>query len=166
MTTPELLPNHRRFGLGIAALIVGLDQLIKWIVTGPLQLERVRNIEILPFFDLTWVQNFGVSFGMLSADSDGQRWLLVAFTAVVAGGVGFWMWREQAKGEVLALAMVLGGAIGNIIDRARVGYVIDYADLHIGEFRPFLVFNVADACITIGVLLLVARALLVREKKA
>jgi signal peptidase II len=166
MTTPDTLPNHRRFGLGIAALIVGLDQLIKWIVTGPLQLERVRNIEILPFFDLTWVQNFGVSFGMLSADSDGQRWLLVAFTAVVAGGVGFWMWREQAKGEVLALAMVLGGAIGNIIDRARVGYVIDYADLHIGEFRPFLVFNVADACITIGVLLLVARALLVREKKA
>lgn len=166
MTTPDILPNHRRFGLGIAALIVGLDQLIKWIVTGPLQLERVRNIEILPFFDLTWVQNFGVSFGMLSADSDGQRWLLVAFTAVVAGGVGFWMWREQAKGEVLALAMVLGGAIGNIIDRARVGYVIDYADLHIGEFRPFLVFNVADACITIGVLLLVARALLVREKKA
>jgi signal peptidase II len=166
MTTPDILPNHRRFGLGIAALIVGLDQLIKWIVTGPLQLERVRNIEILPFFDLTWVQNFGVSFGMLSADSDGQRWLLVAFTAVVAGGVGFWMWREQAKGEVLALALVLGGAIGNIIDRARVGYVIDYADLHIGEFRPFLVFNVADACITIGVLLLVARALLVREKKA
>ncbi len=166
MTTPDILPNHRRFGLGIAALIVGLDQLIKWIVTGPLQLERVRNIEILPFFDLTWVQNFGVSFGMLSADSDGQRWLLVAFTAVVAGGVGFWMWREQAKGEVLALSLVLGGAIGNIIDRARVGYVIDYADLHIGEFRPFLVFNVADACITIGVLLLVARALLVREKKA
>lgn len=166
MTTPDILPNHRRFGLGIAALIVGVDQLIKWIVTGPLQLERVRNIEILPFFDLTWVQNFGVSFGMFSADSDGQRWLLVAFTAVVAGGVAFWMWREQAKGEVLALSLVLGGAIGNIIDRARVGYVIDYADLHIGEFRPFLVFNVADACITIGVLLLVARALLVREKKA
>ena len=166
MTTPDILPNHRRFGLGIAALIVGVDQLIKWIVTVPLQLERVRNIEILPFFDLTWVQNFGVSFGMLSADSDGQRWLLVAFTSIVAAGVGFWMWREQAKGEVLALALVLGGAIGNIIDRARVGYVIDYADLHFGEFRPFLVFNVADACITIGVLLLVARALLVREKKA
>lgn len=166
MTTPDILPNHRRFGLGIAALIVGVDQLIKWIVSVPLQLERVRNIEILPFFDLRWTENPGVSFGMLAAETDLHRWLLVAFTAIVAGGVAFWMWRETAKGEVLALALVLGGAVGNIIDRARVGYVIDYADLHIGTFQPFLVFNVADACITIGVLLLVARALLVREKKA
>lgn len=166
MTTPDILPNHRRFGLGIAALIVGVDQLIKWIVSVPLQLERVRNIEILPFFDLRWTENPGVSFGMLAAETDLHRWLLVAFTAIVAAGVGFWMWRETAKGEVLALALVLGGAVGNIIDRARVGYVIDYADFHIGTFQPFLVFNVADACITIGVLLLVARALLVREKKA
>lgn len=161
-TIPAL--NHRRFGLGIAALILGLDQLSKFIVTNPLNLEQVRNIQLLPFFDLTWMQNYGISFGLLTAQSEAQRWMLVAFTALVAGGVAFWMWREQAKGDVLALAMVLGGALGNIIDRARVGYVIDFADLHFGDFRPFLIFNVADACITLGVLLLVARSLLVREK--
>jgi signal peptidase II len=62
--------------------------------------------------------------------------------------------------------MVLGGALGNIIDRIRLGYVVDYADLHFGDFRPFLVFNVADAAITIGVLLLLVRALLMRDGKA
>jgi signal peptidase II len=61
---------------------------------------------------------------------------------------------------------VLGGAIGNIIDRMRFGYVVDYADLHIGSWRPFLIFNLADAAITIGVLILLARALLLREKAA
>ena len=157
---------HRRLGLIIAVTIVIVDQLVKWIVTYPLSLETIRSIEILPFFDLTWVQNFGVSFGMLEARSETTRWLLVGFTALVAIGVAWWMWREKARTDVIALGMVLGGALGNIIDRARVGYVIDYADLHFGEFRPFLVFNVADACITIGVLLLVARALLVREKAA
>ena len=60
--------------------------------------------------------------------------------------------------------MILGGALGNIIDRVRFGYVVDFADLHFGAFRPFMIFNVADACITIGVLLLVARALLLGEK--
>ena len=61
--------------------------------------------------------------------------------------------------------LVLGGALGNIVDRARLGYVFDFADLHIGEFRPFLVFNVADACISIGVVILILRAFLVREPK-
>ena len=76
------------------------------------------------------------------------------------------MTREQAKGDVIALAMILGGALGNIVDRVRYGYVVDFADLHFGDFRPFMIFNVADACITLGVLLLVARALLFGEKTA
>jgi signal peptidase II len=74
------------------------------------------------------------------------------------------MWREKARDDVVALALVLGGAVGNIIDRTRLGYVIDYADLHFGEWRPFLIFNLADAAITIGVLILLARAILLREK--
>jgi signal peptidase II len=65
---------------------------------------------------------------------------------------------------VLALSLVLGGALGNIVDRVRYGYVVDYADLHFGVFRPFYIFNLADACITIGVLILLARAFLMREK--
>jgi signal peptidase II len=74
------------------------------------------------------------------------------------------MFREKARGDVFALALILGGALGNIYDRYRFGYVIDYADLHFGSFRPFLIFNIADAAITIGVLIILARSLLSREK--
>src|SRR3546814_20219075 len=81
------------------------------------------------------------------------RWILFAVTAAVAVAVAFWMTREKAKGDVIALALILGGALGNIVDRVRLGYVVDYADLHIGGFRPFMIFNVADPCITIGVVL-------------
>src|SRR3546814_2573784 len=101
---------------------------------------------------------------MVAYGGETLRWILVAVTAIVAAAVAFWMTREKAKGDVIALALILGGAIGNILDRIRFGYVVDFADLHFGTFRPFLIFNVADACITIGVLLLVARALLLREK--
>jgi signal peptidase II len=101
---------------------------------------------------------------MFSRCDDTQRWILVAITALVAIAVAVWMTRERAKGDVFALSLILGGAIGNILDRIRHGFVVDFADLHFGTFRPFLIFNVADACITIGVLLLVARALLLREK--
>ena len=164
MTDATTTIAHRRTGILAALAVLVADQLVKWLVTGPLALASAGQIEILPIFNLTWAQNYGISFGFLQADSHVARWLLVALTAAVAGGVAWWMWREKRRGDVLALSLVLGGAIGNIIDRVRLGYVIDYADLHFGEFRPFLIFNVADAAITIGVLLLVARALLLREK--
>ncbi|WP_447765268.1 signal peptidase II [Sphingopyxis panaciterrae] len=155
---------YLRFGLLIAAFAFLLDQVTKWVVIVPLSLEPKRVIEILPFFNLTWAENCGISLSMFSKCTDGQRWILVAVTAAVAGAVAIWMMREKARGDVIALAMILGGALGNIVDRIRHGYVVDFADLHFGDFRPFLIFNVADACITIGVLLLVARALLLREK--
>ena len=91
--------------------------------------------------------------------------MLVGLTAAIALIVAVWMWREKLKGDVLALSLILGGALGNIVDRVRYGYVVDYADLHFGAFRPFYIFNLADACITIGVLILLARAFLIREKK-
>ncbi len=162
MTMPVL--HHRRFGLLLAAAILIADQLVKWVVLVPLGLRERLNINLLPFFDLTYVENRGISFGLFEAGSDTGRWMLVGLTLAVSAGVAWWLWNERAKGDVIALAMILGGALGNIIDRARFGYVVDYADLHIGEFRPFLIFNIADACITIGVLLLVARSLLLREK--
>lgn len=152
-----------RLGLLVAALIFIADQLTKWIVVNPLDLQTVRNIQLLPFFDLTWVENRGISLGLFTAGSDTQRWLLVAVTAAIAGAVAWWMWREERRGDQLALGMVLGGALGNIVDRSRFGYVVDFADLHFGEFRPFLVFNVADAAISIGVVILIVRAFLVKD---
>ena len=157
---------HLRFGLVIAAVAFVLDQAAKWIVTVPLSLETkpYGQIELLPFFNLTWAENCGISLSMFAKCNDTTRWTLAAVTAFVALAVGVWMTREKAKGDVIALALILGGALGNIVDRIRLGYVVDYADLHFGSFRPFMIFNVADACISIGVLLLVARALLLGEK--
>jgi signal peptidase II len=161
----KIAPAHRTLALAIAAVVFLLDQLAKWIVTYPLQLQQVRTIEILPIFRLHWTENTGVSMGLLTADQEWTRWLLVLFTAAIAAGVLYWLWREKNREDSIALGLILGGALGNILDRARLGYVVDYADLHFGDISPFLVFNVGDAAITIGVLLLIVRALFTRESK-
>jgi len=158
--------NHRKLGFGIAAFIFALDQLTKYIVSVPLELQARGHVKLLTFFDLRWVENRGVSMGFLTADTDLGRWLLVLLTAAISAGVIAWLWREKRRDDAVALAFVLGGALGNIVDRVRFGYVVDFADLHFGEWRPFLIFNVADAAITVGVLLLLFRALLTRERKA
>ena len=164
MTDSAQIKKYRRIGLLIAVLIFLLDQASKFVVMQLLQLPVRGQIELLPFFDLTWAENYGVSMGFLSASTDFQRWALVALTGLIGIAVFIWMNREKAKWDIIALSLVLGGAMGNIVDRARLGYVADFADLHIGDFRPFLIFNVADACISIGVVILLARALLIREK--
>ena len=155
---------HLRFGLLVAAFAFLLDQVSKWVVMVPLSLEMKRVIDILPIFRLTWAENCGISLSMFASCTDTTRWTLVAVTGLVAAAVAVWMTRERARGDVIALALILGGALGNIVDRTRYGYVVDFADLHFGDFRPFMIFNVADACITIGVLLLVARAILLGDK--
>jgi len=156
--------RHRLIGLGIAALIFAIDQWVKYHVVLTLKLRKVGSIELLPIFRLSWTENYGVSLGILTAQSAEMRWLLVALTGSIAFGVFIWILREKVFPDILGLALVLGGALGNIRDRATHGFVIDYADLHFGDFRPFLVFNIADAAITIGVLIILARSLLSREK--
>ena len=156
--------RSRPWAIGAATTIFVFDQLTKWIVSGPLQLQTVRQIYLLPIFNLTWTENRGISLGLLTADGELGRWLLVAMTAIIAGGIAWWITREHQRWDQLALGMVLGGALGNILDRARFGYVVDFADLHFGDFRPFLVFNVADAAISIGVVILLLRAFLAKPK--
>ena len=160
------LARHRLTGFGLAAVVFALDQWVKWLVVGPLGLaQEGAQLKLLPFFDLTRTSNFGVSLGMFTAQSMETRWLLVALTAGIALVVALWMLRERALADIAALGLVLGGALGNIRDRALLGHVIDYADLHFGTWRPFLVFNLADAAITIGVLIILARSFLSRERK-
>ena len=162
-----MFTRNRKIGLALAAVIFIVDQFVKWLVDGPLGLEKQNdNLELLPFFDLTRVHNFGVSLGMLQATSVEMRYALVVVTALIAVVVAVWMMRERLLGDIIGLGMILGGALGNIVDRYRLGYVLDYADFHIGDFRPFLVFNVADAAITIGVVIILVRSLFVREKDA
>lgn len=160
--------KRRLWGIVLALVVCAVDQYIKWIVRVQLDLKNRPDglYELLPFFDLRWTRNFGISLGMFEATSVEMRWALVFGTALIAVVVLVWLLRERARGDIFGLSLILGGALGNIYDRYTWGYVIDYADLHFGEFRPFLIFNVADAAITIGVLIILARSFLVSEKKA
>jgi signal peptidase II len=142
----------------LAGLVFLVDQAVKYWVVAILRLEERVTVPVLPVFSLTWVENRGVSMGLLPADGELGRWLLVALTGVIAAVVAVWIRREERALEQVALALVLGGAIGNIVDRVRLGYVIDFLHLHVGHWS-FYVFNVADAAITIGVVLLLWRSL-------
>ena len=154
-----------KIGLISAVSLFVLDQVLKWLVTGPIGLTYEGDERIvLPIFTLRNVHNHGVSLGFLRANSAASTWLLVGMTGAIAVAVLVWMWRERNRQDQFALGMIAGGALGNILDRVRLGYVQDYADLHFGTWSPFLNFNLADAAITVGVLILLARALLVRDK--
>jgi signal peptidase II len=158
---------NRRVGFIVALIVFGLDQLAKWIVTGPLGVNYVGAEKyLLPVFQFTYTQNNGISLGLLNATTEIGRWMLVALTSAIAIGVAFWIGREKNRIDQFALGMVLGGALGNILDRTLHGYVVDFADLHFGNFRPFLIFNVGDAAISIAVVILLLRAFLSRKDHA
>jgi len=157
---------NRAYAFLVAGIVFLLDQLSKWWVTGPLGLLVEGDQRyVLPIFNFTRTHNLGISLGLFRADSDFGRWALVVVTAAIALAMLVWILREPRHGDRLALGLVLGGAIGNILDRIRLGYVVDFADLHFGAFRPFLVFNIADAAISIGVVILLVRAFLVKDEK-
>ena len=158
---------ERKFGFMIAALVFILDQLTKWIVTGPLGIDAIGDqMALIPIFNLTYTENFGISLGLFQANSALGQWLLIALTGAIAAGVAYWIGREKQRFDQAALGMVLGGALGNILDRARFGHVVDFADLHFGDFRPFLIFNVADAAISIAVVIMLLRAFLPGKDEA
>jgi signal peptidase II len=158
---------ERRFGFLVALVVFAADQLSKWIVTGPVGLNRLGDqLVLLPIFNFTYTRNEGISLGLLNATSEIGRWMLVALTSAIAIGVAVWIGREKNRLDQIALGMVLGGALGNIMDRTLHGYVVDFLDLHFGEFRPFLVFNVGDAAISIAVVILLLRAFLTRKDHA
>ena len=154
-------PRAAGFATALAVLII--DQVTKWAIMGPIGLASRGPIDLLPVFRLIWVENRGVSMGLLVAGSEAERWALTAVTAAIAIGVFVWLFREKSRIDALALGAILGGAIGNIADRVRLGYVADFLNLHFGAWSPFLVFNVADAAISVGVVLLAVRALFVRD---
>ncbi len=152
-----------RFGLMLSALVFVADQISKWIVLGPQLFSPpgclesgygCRFVELSPFFDLTMVWNRGVSFGLLRADSDIVRWGLVAMSLGIAAVFVWWLRSAERKLTAVALGLVVGGALGNVIDRIRFGAVADFLDFN-GLWFPW-VFNIADAAITLGAMLLAA----------
>jgi signal peptidase II len=157
----------RYLGFIVALVVFALDQLVKWWVTGPLAVDHDGAIfYILPWFQFTYTENNGISLGLLNATTAVGRWMLVAVTSAIAIAVAVWMTREKNRIDQVALGMVLGGALGNILDRTRHGYVVDFADLHFGAWRPFLIFNVGDAAISIAVVILLLRAFVSRKDEA
>ena len=156
--------NHL-VGLIVAGAIFALDQWVKWYMVGPLQLRQKAEIYVFPFFSFRYAENRGVSFGMLPANSMEARFLLIGVTCLIALVVLVWMLRERRLPDILGLAMILGGALGNIWDRYTTGYVIDYLDLHFGGWSIFNIFNLADSWITVGVLIILARSIFLREKR-
>lgn len=162
----ESVALRRAGAFGIAAFVFAADQGLKAWLLGALQLQQVGLVRLMPFFDLRYSENEGVSLGLLTPATREGELLILVLTAAITVGVAIWILRERAWGEMIALGLVLGGAVGNFNDRRTFGCVIDYADLHFGQFRPFMIFNLADVAITFGVLLLLARALLMRDKPA
>jgi signal peptidase II len=155
---------NRRIGFAVALAVFALDQLAKWVVTGPMALTQIGDEHVfVPIFNFTLQHNEGISLGLLNATNPVGRWMLVALTSAIAIGVAVWIGREKNRADQIALGMVLGGALGNILDRTRHGYVVDFLDLHFGTWRPFLIFNVGDAAISIAVVILLLRAFLTRK---
>ena len=148
------------FGLGLALAIVVVDQISKWwIVERVMQPPRV--IPITPFFNLVMGWNRGVSFGMLNSDQAAAAWVLSALALAIVVVLLVWMARDDRTICTAALGSVIGGALGNVIDRARFGAVADFLDFHaFGYHWP--AFNAADTAISLGALALLADALFAR----
>lgn len=145
-------PCHRA-GVLVALVVLVVDQLTKaWMMVRLLD-PRVQ-IPVTDFFTLTPVWNHGVSFGLLRAGAQVQVFLLIALTGAIAMVVAWWLVRAQHLRPALAYGAIIGGAIGNLIDRVRFGAVFDFLDFHVrGHHWP--AFNVADSCIVLGVAVLV-----------
>lgn len=150
-----------RLGLIVAAGVLVLDQITKWLILD-LVMQPPRVIEVTPFFNLVMVWNRGVSFGMFAGEADVVRWVLIAVALAITALMLVWLRRADRRFVATALGLVIGGAIGNVVDRLRFGAVADFLDLHLlGYHWP--AFNVADAGITIGVALLVVDSLFGRR---
>ena len=147
----------------IAAVAVALDQASKFWILNVFDLPLKASVQVAGPFHLTMVWNRGVSFGLLRADADLTRWALAAFSIIVSIFLAVWARKADRKLTAVALGLVMGGAIGNVIDRIRFGAVADFLDFSRLWF-PWI-FNVADAAITIGIVILLIDMLL-QEKEA
>lgn len=150
----------------VALLVVAADQATKWAIVQ--WVELYGKVPINSFINLTHQQNSGAAFSFLAGASGWQRWFFVALATVVSGVIAVWLWRIRREGPLVLMAglsLVLGGALGNLIDRARLGYVTDFIQVWFGNWA-FPSFNVADSAISVGAALLIIDALFLSGKKA
>jgi signal peptidase II len=148
----------------IALVVLILDQLSKYWILSVVRLPEQATMEVLWPLQFTRIWNEGVSFGLLQAQHDVVRWGMVLFNVVVAVLLSFWARNQVRLLPAVGLGLLIGGAIGNAIDRARFGAVVDFIDVQRLGFFPWI-FNIADSGITIGVILILLDSLR-RERPA
>jgi len=143
--------------LWLSLLAVILDQASKLAIAGSMHLYQ--SIQIVPYFNLTYVHNTGAAFSFLSEAGGWQRWFFAGLALVISGVIAVWLARLKQHETLLAVALslVLGGAIGNLIDRLAYGYVIDFLDVYYQTWH-WPAFNIADSAITLGVMLMLAES--------
>jgi signal peptidase II len=160
---PRFLP----VGIGLALVTLALDQVSKFYIFDILRLPETGPIELLPVLELSFVWNHGISLGLFQQGSVVGRWVLVALEIAAVLFILVWMSRTRSLLTAVALGLIAGGALGNAVDRALFGAVLDFLHLHAGTLRwldfPY-VFNVADAGISLGVVILVLESLLAKAK--
>lgn len=151
--------------LWISVAVIGADQLVKAVVVGSLALYE--SVVILPVLSFTHLHNTGAAFSFLADAQGWPRWMFTALAVLVSAALAVWLRRIDRNARVLAsaVALILGGALGNAIDRLRLGYVVDFVQVHWG-MHYFAAFNVADSAISIGAALLLLDSLLASRHQA
>ncbi len=140
--------------LWLSLLIIIADQISKTVMVN--WLDLYERVAVLPFFNLTLAHNTGAAFSFLAGAGGWQRWFFVALAVVISLVLVIWLKRlaQTAKLEAISLALIIGGAIGNVIDRLVYGYVIDFLDVYVGNYH-WPAFNIADSAICVGAVLLI-----------
>lgn len=149
----------------MSAVIIGLDQITKWIAEDQLPLHRPVNV--FPYFDWYLTYNTGAAFSFLADAGGWQRWFFTLASIVISAIIIGWM-RKLEKHDILtalSLSMILGGAVGNLIDRIHLGHVIDFIQVWLGSY-PWPAFNIADAAISVGAVILVISSFINPQKSA
>ena len=153
----EVVMNDKRYArhwLVLSVAVVIIDQLTKWLAEA--LLVAYQPVPVIPMFNLTLAYNTGAAFSFLSDAGGWQRWFFIGLTLVVIIVLFNWLWRMRAEEKLhaVSISLILGGAIGNLIDRMLLGHVIDFLDVYYDQYH-WPIFNIADSAITVGVMLLV-----------
>ncbi len=145
------MKTYRWFGVSL--LVIFVDQYAKWLAENILEYQQ--PVLVMPMFNLRLIHNTGAAFSFLSDAGGWQRWFFTVLSLAISTVIGVWLWRLRDESRVLAggLSMILGGAIGNVIDRIHLGYVVDFIDVYYQQWH-WPVFNMADFAISIGVILI------------
>ena len=149
-------------GLLVAVLVAALDQVSKWAMI-TVVMQPVRTIALAPFLDIVLYSNRGISFGLFDIASPAGPWLLAGLAIVIVAGLIWWLREEECATVAVAIGLIIGGALGNVIDRLRLGAVTDFLYFHLGEYY-WPAFNLADSAITAGVVVILIDSLFSRPR--